>query len=379
MKVTDKVLWRSAGNLVFTGASCRLDLGVAKVVSDATDLFAIIAPLLSCRVPLFMSGSKLLSLLANGEFHSGQDLADVMGVSRTAVWKQVNRLATDLGLAIESVRGRGYRIRGGLDLLDTAQVKAALDDRAGALLTRLEILDTVDSTNAEVMRRAEQGCSAGLVCTAEQQTAGRGRRGRHWVSPYASNLYLSLLWEFNQGAAAVEGLSLAVGVAVARALRSCAVPKVQLKWPNDVLYGGAKLGGILLEMTGDAAGSCQVVIGVGLNVAMPAVAADAIDQAWTDIRTITADPHPGRNPLLAALLNELLPLVADFEQLGFTRWRDDWQALDAFADTAVVLHTGSAQLGGIARGVDERGALQLETTTGVQSVYGGEISLRAAS
>ena len=330
------------------------------------------------RAQSFVSKTKLLPLLATGEFRSGQDLADAMGVSRTAVWKQVNRLVADMGLAIESVRGKGYRIPGGIDLLDAAQVKVALGARASALLTGLEILDSVDSTNAQLMRRAEQGCSSGRVCTAEQQTAGRGRRGRQWVSPYASNLYLSLLWEFSQGAAALEGLSLAVGVAVARALRACAVPNVQLKWPNDVLYRGAKLGGILLEMRGDTAGSCQVVIGVGLNVAMPAAAAGAIDQAWTDIKTITANQHPGRNRLLAAVLNELLPLAADFEQQGFSHWRDAWQSLDAFDGVAVVLNTGSVQLGGIARGVDERGALQLETTTGVQSVYGGEISLRAA-
>jgi BirA family biotin operon repressor/biotin-[acetyl-CoA-carboxylase] ligase len=169
-----------------------------------------------------------------------------------------------------------------------------------------------------------------------------------------------------------------VGVAVARALRACGVPGVQLKWPNDVLYDGDKLGGILLEMSGDAAGSCRVVIGIGLNVAMPEAAATAIDQTWTDIRSITARSRPGRNLLLAELLNELLPLVADFEQQGFIHWRDEWQALDAFAGLPVVLHTGSGQLAGIARGVDQRGALQLETTTGVQSIYGGEISLRAA-
>jgi BirA family transcriptional regulator, biotin operon repressor / biotin---[acetyl-CoA-carboxylase] ligase len=324
-----------------------------------------------------VSKATLLPLLANGEFRSGQDLAQAMGVSRTAVWKQVNRLVADQGLTIESVRGKGYRIPGGIDLLDADQVKAGLDPRASTLLKRLEILDTVDSTNAELMRRAGQGNASGVVCTAEQQTAGRGRRGRQWISPYASNLYLSLLWEFSQGAAALEGLSLAVGVAVARALRACSVPDVQLKWPNDVLYGGAKLGGILLEMAGDTAGNCQVVIGVGLNVAMPAVAAGAIDQAWTDIRSITEQPPPGRNRVLAALLNELLPLVADFEQQGFSHWRDEWQTLDAFAGTTVVLNTGSAQFSGIARGVDERGALQLETTTGVQSVFGGEISLRA--
>ena len=325
-----------------------------------------------------MSKSTLLPLLADGEFRSGQELADVMGVSRTAVWKQVNRLVTESGIAIESVKGKGYRVSGGLDLLHVDQVKEALTARPRSLLNQLNILDSVDSTNSEVLRWTEQGCSSGLVCSAEQQTAGRGRRGREWVSPYASNLYLSLLWEFSQGAAALEGLSLAVGVAVARALRACDVPVVQLKWPNDVLYDGAKLGGILLEMSGDAAGSCRVVIGIGLNVAMPEAAAGAIDQAWTDIKSITAEQHPGRNRLLAALLNELLPLVADFEAQGFSRWRDEWQALDAFAGLPVVLHTASGQLAGIAQGVDERGALQLETTTGVQSIYGGEISLRAA-
>ncbi|HEY6131516.1 MAG TPA: bifunctional biotin--[acetyl-CoA-carboxylase] ligase/biotin operon repressor BirA [Halioglobus sp.] len=325
-----------------------------------------------------MSKSMLLPLLASGEFRSGQDLAAAMGVSRTAVWKQINRLATNRGLSIESVKGKGYRIPGGIDLLDADRVRAMLDARARELITRLEILDTIDSTNAEVLRSAGPGCRSGQVCTAEQQTAGRGRRGRQWVSPYASNLYLSLLWEFNQGVSALEGLSLAVGVAVARALLACDVPPVQLKWPNDVLYDGNKLGGILLEMNGDAAGPCRVVIGVGLNVAMPGLAADTIDQPWTDLKTITANRHPGRNQLLAALLNELLPLAADFEQQGFTRWRDDWKALDAFADAPVVLDTGSAQWGGIARGVDARGALLLETTNGVQSVYGGEISLRVA-
>jgi BirA family biotin operon repressor/biotin-[acetyl-CoA-carboxylase] ligase len=347
-------------------------------LSDSATLFAIIATLSTHKVTLYMFKSTLLPLLANGEFRSGQELADVMGVSRTAVWKQVNRLATESDIAIESVKGKGYRIPGGIDLLDVDQVRDALGARARSLLSRLDILDSVDSTNAEVLRWAGQGGASGLVCSAEQQTAGRGRRGRQWVSPYASNLYLSLLWEFSQGAAALEGLSLAVGVAVARALRACDVPAVQLKWPNDVLYAGAKLGGILLEMSGDAAGSCRVVIGVGLNVAMPKAAAGNIDQAWTDIKSISALPHAGRNRLLAELLNELLPLAADFEQQGFPQWRDEWQALDAFAGEPVVLHTGSGQLAGVARGVDERGALQLETTTGVQSVYGGEISLRAA-
>jgi BirA family biotin operon repressor/biotin-[acetyl-CoA-carboxylase] ligase len=325
-----------------------------------------------------MPNTALLPLLASGDFRSGQDLADILGVSRTAVWKQLNALA-ELGLEIESVKGRGYRIPGGIDLLDEAGVRAELSPEAAGLLTRLALLETIDSTNAEAMRRVAAGAGSGLVCSAEQQTAGRGRRGRSWVSPFARNLYLSVVWEYHQGAAALEGLSLAVGVAVARALAACAVPPVQLKWPNDVVCGGAKLGGVLLEMTGDAAGTCQVVIGVGLNVAMPDAAATGIDQAWTDIDAISGGRRPRRSVLLAALLNELLPLLAGFEKRGFGPWRDEWLALDAFAGEPVVLHAGAREMAGIARGVDARGALQLETATaGIQSVFGGEISLRRA-
>lgn len=324
-----------------------------------------------------MSRSTLLPLLANGEFHSGQYLAEALGVSRTAVWKQINRLNAESGLVIEAVKGKGYRIPGGIELLNADRVTAALNDRARALMSRLDIHESIDSTNAEVLRLAERGGVSGLVCTAEQQTAGRGRRGRQWVSPFGSNLYLSLLWEFSQGAAALEGLSLAVGVAVARALRACGVPSVQLKWPNDILYAGAKLGGVLLEMSGDVAGSCRVVIGVGLNVAMPKAAAATIDQAWTDVNTICAQP-PGRNQLMAALLNELLPLLAEFEQRGFAYWREEWLSLDAFGDAPVVLSTGATQVSGIARGVDARGALRLETDAGIQTIYGGEILLRPA-
>lgn len=324
-----------------------------------------------------MPKTTLLPLLASGEFRSGQDLADALGISRTAVWKQLNKLA-ELGLEVESVKGRGYRLPGGIDLLDPRRVRAGLGPEAANLLARLEVLETVDSTNAEALRQVERGGGKGLVCTAEQQSAGRGRRGRQWVSPFARNLYVSLVWQYHQGAAALEGLSLAVGVAVARALAACGLPPVQLKWPNDILFEGAKLGGVLLEMTGDASGTCQVIVGVGLNVAMPATAARDIDQAWTDVAALAEGEHPGRNTLLAALLDELLPMLATFEATGFGRWQAEWEALDAFAGAAVVLNTGGEPLTGIARGVDRRGALQLETGAGIQAVYGGEISLRGS-
>lgn len=324
-----------------------------------------------------MPNTTLLPLLANGEYHSGQDLADALGISRTAVWKQLNKLEV-LGLEIESVKGLGYRVPGGVDLINPAKVLSSLKPEAASLLSELDVQQVIDSTNMEALRRIEAGMVSGLVCTAEQQTAGRGRRGREWVSPFARNLYFSLVWQFNQGAAALEGLSLAVGVAVARGLEAMGMPGPELKWPNDLLHEGAKLGGVLLEMVGDATGTCQVVIGVGINVAMPADAAAGIDQDWTDLKAAAGeDGLPSRSDLLASILNELMPMVAGFEACGFEAWRDDWQARDAHADKPVILSTGSDQMAGIARGVDERGALLLETSLGVQSIYGGEISLRA--
>lgn len=322
---------------------------------------------------------SLVTRLADGQYHSGQALAETLGVSRTAVWKQLNRLQVDFGLTVESVKGRGYRIPGGVELLEATRVREALSPRSRALLGELLIEPALDSTNAEALRRLAAGAGPGFCCSAELQTAGRGRRGRPWVSPFARNLYLSLTWEYEGGAAALEGLSLAVGVAVVRALEELGASGLQLKWPNDLLFQGAKLGGVLLEMVGDAAGRCQVVVGVGINVHMPQAAADTIDQSWTDLRRVAGDGLPGRNRLLAALLDHLLPLLASFGASGFAPWRDAWMALDAFAGAPVVISSGEFRKAGIARGVDERGALQLETSLGLQPVYGGEISLRAAS
>ena len=326
-----------------------------------------------------MPNTILLPLLASGHFVSGQELAAALGVSRTAVWKQLKKLS-DLGLHIESVKGRGYRIPGGIDLLQEEAVRNAMTPQSLALLGHLDLRDSTGSTNAEAMQQIREGAAAGYVCTAEQQSAGRGRRGREWVSPYARNLYVSAVWEYSGGAAVLEGMSLAVGVAVARALRKCSVPPVQLKWPNDVLADGAKLGGILLEMTGDAAGVCQVVVGIGLNVDMPGEQGADIDQAWTDVARWCHGDRPSRSVLLGTLLDELLPLLASFEQTGFTPWREEWQSLDAYAGQAVVLQSAGQQMAGVARGVDGRGALQLETAaSGVQSVFGGEISMRPLS
>lgn len=320
-----------------------------------------------------MSTSQLLSALSDGAFHSGDELGEMLGVSRTAVWKQLKKIE-ELGLALSSVKGKGYCIEGGLDLLSKVLVMDSLSSECRLLVKDVDVRASVDSTNTVAMSRVNLG--KGYVCTAEQQTAGKGRRGKTWLSPYASNLYLSVVWEFSSGAAALEGLSLAVGIAVVDALAQAGISDAQLKWPNDVLHDGKKLAGILLEMAGDAAGPCQVVIGIGLNVTMPEGA--AIDQPWTDINSIDASVAD-RNRLLALILNALIPLLNNFERRGFAAYRQRWEALNAYKNDEVAVMLGERAEIGINTGVDDSGALVLKTAAGYRAFNGGEVSLRRMS
>ena len=263
------------------------------------------------------------------------------------------------------------------ELLDRGAVQTSLTPEAAGLMQEFILLDVIDSTNAELMRRLQAGAGGGLVCVAEQQSAGRGRRGRQWVSPFASNLYLSLTGDFPGGAATLEGLSLAVGVAVAEALETFGLRELQLKWPNDILLAGSKLGGVLIETNGNAADSCQAVVGVGVNVCMPRSPAADIDQDWTDVTTALGR-NPGRNRLLGAMLNRLLPLMVEYGETGFAHWRERWLSRNAFAGCAVVVHSGGQQVAGTMEGVDDSGALLLRAGDTIQTVHGGEVSLRSA-
>ncbi len=320
----------------------------------------------------------LIRLLADGEFHSGEELGEVLGVSRAAVWKQLQKLQSS-GIDVRSTKGRGYVIPGGLNLLDARQIHAMLSPEANSLLSSLEVLAQVDSTNARVLREGQKW-GKGYVCLAERQTAGRGRRGRQWVSPFAGNIYLSLSWTYEEGAAVLEGLSLAVGLAIVEALESLGFSGIALKWPNDLLWQGRKLSGVLLEMGGDPAGQCQVVVGVGLNVTMPASAASAIDQPWVDLQSLSPDAFGAggvtRNTLAATLLNHLLPLLRDYARLKFSHYQAAWEARHAYAGQEVELVMANSRVRGHLLGVDSQGALRLLTDDGERVFYGGEISLR---
>lgn len=323
-----------------------------------------------------MATATLIKAMADGDFHSGEELGQVMSVSRTAVWKQIKKVE-GMGLIVESVKGRGYRLVGGIDLLDQDLILAGLTAEAGLLVSELDVRDVVDSTNVQALSRALQAPSAGYVCTAEQQTAGRGRRGKPWLSPYAGSIYLSIVWEFVGGAAALEGLSLATGVVVVESLRQLGLEGVQLKWPNDLLCDGHKLAGILLEMTGDAAGPCQVVVGIGLNVTMSSDLGASIDQPWVDMNTVAGN-RQSRNQLLITLLNALLPMLASYESDGFSAYKKRWEELDAFSGQQVLVNLGREMISGVAMGVDNTGALKVETQLGMRHFNGGEVSLRRA-
>jgi BirA family biotin operon repressor/biotin-[acetyl-CoA-carboxylase] ligase len=320
----------------------------------------------------------LLDILNDGQLHSGEELAvQLGGISRAAVWKTIRSLAT-LGLEIHAVRGCGYRLAEPLELLAADWIQAELTDAARRWVNGIEIYERIDSTNTYLLNRAKGGLASGSVCLAEWQSGGRGRHGRSWVSPFAASIYLSLLWRFFMGPALLSGLSLVVGVALVRALSGLGVAGLGLKWPNDLLWRQRKLAGVLLEFGGEAAGPCHIVAGVGLNVAMPKSAAQAIDQPWVDLRRIPGTGRLSRNRLAACLISELVTAFAQFEQSGFDAFREEWQGYDLVQGQPVIVKLPTTTVSGIARGVDEAGALLVETATGIRRFLGGEVSLRLA-
>ena len=317
----------------------------------------------------------LLRLLADGKFQSGAGLARRAHATPAAIRQALLELE-NLGLELVHARGHGHRLAEPYDLLDAAAVRTRLGAQAPRF--ELELLDKCASTNTLLLERARAGAPSRSVLACELQSAGRGRRGSVWQSGLGGGLTFSVLWRFDQGAAGLSGLSLAVGVAVARALSSLGIDDVQLKWPNDVLHAGRKLGGILIELQSEAGGPSAAVIGIGLNVRLQPALHDAIAQAVTDIASIAARA-PQRNHLLAALLLELERMLQPFAAQGFAPLREEWMARHAHQGKAVTLSAGDGRtVAGRAAGVAEDGALLLETARGLERFLSGELSLRAA-
>lgn len=311
----------------------------------------------------------LLELLKDGRFHSGEALGASLGVSRSAVWKQLQLLEAELNLPIHKVRGKGYRLASPLVFLNAQDISRS----APSLQWPIYIYDSIDSTNAEALRLVGIAQAAPFLVLAEQQVAGRGRRGRKWVSPFAQNIYYSLVLRIEDGLRQLEGLSLVVGLAVIQALRESGVQDAVLKWPNDVLVGQKKIAGILLELVGDPADICHVVIGIGVNVNMQK--ADDVDQQWTSVQLETG-AAADRNALVAQVGLQLQRYLDRHKASGFAALQEEWERNHAWQGRAVSLIAGVTCVDGVVLGVDRQGALRL-SVDGVEKTYsGGELSLR---
>lgn len=304
---------------------------------------------------------------------SGADLARRLGLSRAAVWKQIQALRA-AGLAVTAQAGIGYRLDAPLELLDGAAIRAALDPDPRALLGELAVHWQIDSTNSALLRRAGEDRRDRLACLAELQTQGRGRRGRTWQTPLGGGLALSLLKRFDGPMAGLAGLSAAVGVMVVRALADCGIYRARLKWPNDVTAGDRKLAGILIELGGDALGPCHAVIGIGLNLRLdPAI---AIDQPWTDLASLADGTPPGRNRLAGRVLARLIEGLDVFATQGLAAFAEDYARLDALRGRPVRAIGPGGERIGIARGLGADGSLRLDTAHGEVRIDSGEVSIR---
>jgi BirA family biotin operon repressor/biotin-[acetyl-CoA-carboxylase] ligase len=320
----------------------------------------------------------LLRLLADGCEHSGEALAASLDVSRAAVWKQVRQLSA-WGLEVEAVAGRGYRLSAPLDLLERDALLAALPARARDSLRRLELADELASTNETLLAVTDLAPGTADVCLAEFQSEGRGRRGRRWLAPFGSGICLSVGWCFAEVPPQLSALSLAAGVAVRRALSGLGVEGIDLKWPNDILWQGRKLGGILCELRMEAAGPAYVVIGIGLNLRLPPAARAAIAETGLQVASvdeIAGGDLPPRSALAAALVNQLVLSLEEFERAGFRPFFDEWSAADALAGRAARVEHGNTLIEGTARGIDLDGALLLEAGGQIRRFVSGEASLR---
>ncbi|ELN4158636.1 bifunctional biotin--[acetyl-CoA-carboxylase] ligase/biotin operon repressor BirA [Citrobacter braakii] len=310
----------------------------------------------------------LISLLSDGEFHSGEQLGEKLGMSRAAINKHVQTLR-DWGVDVFTVPGKGYSLPEPIQLLDSSLIYSQLD---GGNIT---VLPVIDSTNQYLMDRIGQ-LESGDACVAEYQQAGRGRRGRKWFSPFGANLYLSMFWRLEQGPAAAIGLSLVIGIVMAEVLRDLGADKVRVKWPNDLYLLDRKLAGILVELTGKTGDAAQIVIGAGINMSMRRVEENVVNQGWINLQEagITID----RNTLAARLIRELRAALVLFEHEGLAPYLSRWRMLDNFIDRPVKLIIGDKEIFGVSRGIDAQGALLLEQNGVIKPWMGGEISLRSA-
>jgi len=318
--------------------------------------------------------SNLLQLLADREWHSGTELSRKLGITRAAISARIKKL-TARGLSIYAVVGRGYRLAQTDELLDSATIHASLPPTVEQRVTEVRVFETIDSTN-DVLARLDDGSTR--LAVAEMQTAGRGRTGRRWVSPFGANLHFSLIHRFREPQAPISSLSPLIGICLARMLYDMGLVAIRLKWPNDLMVHSEKLGGILVDYRGEIAGSARLIIGVGINVAMGKGGSSEIDQPWTELAAYLPKV-PSRNELTARVATSVMTGLDRFKAGDTNTLPWDWQAFDHLADASVITTGSNAPMRGIARGINTDGSLRIETDGVVSRVYSGDVSVRSVS
>ena len=321
--------------------------------------------------------AQVFAELADGRFHSGEALAAGLGVSRSAIWKAAAALKT-LGSELHAVRNRGYRLARGAEPLDPAKIRERLARETREQVARIDVAWSIDSTNTALLARANPAVGVAEVLLAEYQTAGRGRRGRLWLAPPGGALCLSMSWTFGEVPQELGALGLAIGVCALRALRTHGIDAVTLKWPNDLLIGERKLGGVLIDLRAESAGPASVVIGIGINLTLGAALTAQIAQsgtAATDLASVL-QPLPGRNALAATLVSACVSGLRAFAREGLKPFIEDWRAVDALRGRAVNVSAADGVARGVARGIDLRGALMLETPQGLRRFISGDVTVR---
>jgi len=322
---------------------------------------------------------ELVALLADGEVHSGAAIARIMDCSRTTVWKQLHQLQ-NLGLEISAMPGRGYRLIRPIELLDRSLLLEYVNPGVAATLETLEVFGVIDSTSERLRSAAAPGPERLSVALAEYQTGGRGRRGRRWLSPYGSGLCLSVSWCFSVVPPALSALSLAAGVAIHRALAVFEPADLGLKWPNDIVAGRRKLGGLLVDVEGESQGPIKVVIGVGINIDV----SEGLDNELVNevglppagLRELISSGDVSRNAVAANVINELHAVLVEFSRTGFESFVDEWQRYDSLRGEPVSVRIGARTHDGIASGIAADGTLLLEANGETMSVLSGDVSLR---
>jgi BirA family transcriptional regulator, biotin operon repressor / biotin---[acetyl-CoA-carboxylase] ligase len=319
------------------------------------------------------AGISLARILADGRWHSEAEIESSL-IPPAAFGAELRALEA-FGLPVRCGAGRVYCLIEPLEFLESSAIRCELDRDSRAILSGLEIRDVLDSTNRYLLDRAAF-LPGGWACLTEYQSAGRGRRGRTWFSPLAANLYLSILWTPDGRNPGPGGLSLAVGVAAARAVEEAGGLGVGLKWPNDLLWEGQKLGGVLVEAIAGPAGPSRLVVGLGLNLRMPAgVPAWAIDQPWVDLQGVLGRPI-SRNRIAGRLLHHVLKALRDHEVWGLGPFLHEWSRLDVTAGKPVTLHWADRALRGVALGVTQAGEIKLFHDGATRHYASGEVSLR---